>query len=135
MIAALDTNVLLDVLIDADNPIPLNPAPRWIVPGMPARSSYLISSMPNWSGGFEDRQPLDEFVTNLGITLSPIDDTIAWEASRRFRLYRAAGGTRQRMLPDFLIGAHALLRADVFLTRDRGFFATYFPELRGPTDP
>ena len=134
MIAALDTNVLLDVLIDGE---PYSAQSRTALDRARDAGEIVVSHIvyAELAGGFEDRQPLDEFVTNLGITLSPIDDTIAWEASRRFRLYRAAGGTRQRMLPDFLIGAHALLRADVFLTRDRGFFATYFPELRGPTDP
>ncbi len=94
-----------------------------------ARFSFAILCLPKLVSAFGDRAALDGVLGQIGATLSPLDDRAAYEAGRRWWLYRQSGGSRTRILTDFLIGAHAFCTADSFLTRDRGFYTTYFPEL------
>jgi predicted nucleic acid-binding protein len=51
----------------------------------------------------------------------------AFAAGRAFRVYRERGGAREKVLPDFLIGAHAAVRGYTILTRDPDGYRTYFP--------
>lgn len=44
--------------------------------------------------------------------------------------YRRAGGTREAILPDFLIGAHAAVTGRPLLTRDPRRIETYIPGAR-----
>ena len=129
MTTATDTNVLLDVI--QRNPRYVSQSREWLAT---ARSRGSVIICPVVYGelvpSVDSKAELDSTLDDLGITLSPIDDAIAYEAGRRWQLYREAGGTRARLLPDFLIGAHALVSADTFLTRDSGFYRSYFPELQ-----
>lgn len=50
-------------------------------------------------------------------------------AGRAHHLYRERGGRRERTLPDFLIGAHALVAGHRLLTRDASRYGGYFPGL------
>ena len=130
MTTATDTNILLDVI--HRNPLYFPQSTDWLDIAH-SRGNVIICPVVYGElvPTFNSKAELDEALEELGVTLSPIDDAIAYEAGRRWQRYRQAGGTRTRMIADFLIGAHALAAADTFLTRDRGFYQTYFPELHG----
>jgi predicted nucleic acid-binding protein len=46
------------------------------------------------------------------------------------RRRRSGGGTPKRLLPDFVIASHAMLKADRLMTRDASRYAQDFPNLR-----
>ena len=65
----------------------------------------------------------------MNVELVPDDMEVAVAAKTAWRAYRREGGTRHRVLADFLISAHAAIKADRFVTRDRGFYRTHFSGL------
>lgn len=58
-------------------------------------------------------------------------EDVPWEAAylagQMHRQYRRSGGLRERVLPDFLIGAHAAIKGYRILTRDSARYRSYFP--------
>jgi predicted nucleic acid-binding protein len=59
--------------------------------------------------------------------LEEIPSEAAFLAGHAHANYRRAGGARQAVLPDFLIGAHAAVTSRPLLTRDPRRIATYIP--------
>lgn len=51
----------------------------------------------------------------------------AFLAGQAHSSYRRAGGSREAILPDFLIGAHAAVTSRPLLTRDSHRVTTYIP--------
>ena len=131
MISAVDTSVLLDVFLGDEHHGPRSN--EWLRQAYD-RGAILICDpvYAELAPAFDSREALDEALRKISTSISPIDTDIAYEAGRRWLRYRQAGGPRKRIVTDFLIGAHALATAETFLTRDRGFYATYFPELKRP---
>lgn len=58
---------------------------------------------------------------------------LPWEAAflagKCFRQYCLRGGNKHSPLPDFYIGAHAVIADMILLTRDINRYQTYFPTL------
>ncbi len=79
---------------------------------------------------------LERFLNDAAVEVDfNINEPIWREAGSRFarqaaRRRAARDHTEKRMLADFVVGAHALLRADRLLTLDTNRYRRDFPELR-----
>ena len=126
---AVDTNILLDIVSTNET---TSRASRELLRIVYDRGPVIVCDIvyAELVTAFASRDALDTALRSIGATVSPINTDIAFAAGLRWGQYRRAGGPRTRILSDFLIGAHAIAAADTFLTRDRGFYATYFPELQ-----
>lgn len=133
MITAVDSSVLLDVFL----PDPSFGARSALALEEAELAGSLVICEPVYAelaAGFASQELLDEVLDELRIQVVPLGRSAAFHAGRAWKAYRSAGGRRERIINDFLIGAHALSNCSRLLTRDRGFYRTYFKALR-VTDP
>lgn len=66
----------------------------------------------------------------MSIRFSPLEAKAALRAGEMQRRYRQRVGDQVRTVPDFLVGAHALLQCNGLITRDDRFYRSYFKGLK-----
>jgi hypothetical protein len=125
----IDSNVLLDVMTDD---------PVWFSWSSDALA-HAIRRGPTFinplvyaevSVGYDDIDVLDERIPAAVIRKAPLPFAAGFLAAKAHRAYRRRGGSRIATLPDFSIGAHAVVESLTLVTRDARRYRTAFPTLR-----
>ena len=154
MTTAVDTNILLDILIP--NQTHLRSSLKKVEKASQGGQIVVCEVVYAELGSqFREENQLNAFFANTQIKLVFSDRRSLFRASQLWQSYRMGRTKKQssycsecgrttklncsrcgailtkprRILNDFIIGAHALMVADVFLTRDRGFYRKYFSKL------
>ena len=127
MKTAVDSSVLFDIVKGA----PGAPAAQAALEAALAQGGVCVCAVVVAELGryFANEQDLRDFLTDCQIDHNPLNMDAALEAARIMRGYARNKGPRERVAPDFLIGAHAMRQADALLTCDAGFYRHYFDGL------
>ena len=126
---AVDSSVLLDVLTGD---------PRFGTASTQAVADALSSGevvvcdavVAEVQAMLDTRETAMDALLEFGIRFEPTSEQAAVRAGHMQRRFRDRGGRRERVVADFLIGAHALLQCRALITRDAGFFRDYFKGLK-----
>lgn len=126
MIYSVDTCVLLDILL----PDPIHGVPsKDVLKKASGKGRLAVCSIvyAELCPQFASRTSLDVFLNESGIDVFPFTREILYKAGTEWKNYLLRGGKRKdRIMPDFLIGAFSSMKADSLITRDKGFYKEYF---------
>ena len=126
---AVDSSVLLDVL--ADDPRFADASESCLGEALAHNDLVVCAAVvAEVQSLLETRDTAMDTLVQLGLRYLPTTEQAAVRAGHMQRRFRDRGGRRERVVADFLIGAHALLQCSGLITRDDGFFRDYFKGLK-----
>ncbi len=141
MITAVDTNILFDILLSDESHVVSS---KGLLEEYAEKGRLIICEIvyAELASQFGSEKEVEAFLSDTGIKLVNSSGKSLAIAGERWRLYLKNRKPficpqcnhpiqfRQRVLSDFIIGAHALDHAEQLLSRDRGFYRTYFKDLK-----
>jgi predicted nucleic acid-binding protein len=77
--------------------------------------------------GYRRVEQLDAMIAGAGLVNAMISRPLLFLAANAFQRYRSAGGRRTGVLPNFFIGAHAVVSDTMLITRGATRYRSYFP--------
>jgi predicted nucleic acid-binding protein len=122
----IDTNIILDIVSEDQS------WTKWSAEKLRRLGNegpMLINQIiyAEASTNFFRREEFEQLLTISRIDREQLPFDAAFAAGKAQAEYRRKGGARERTLPDFLIGAHALVKGYQLLTRDARRYRVHFP--------
>ena len=125
----VDTNVLVDVVTND---------PQWVewsqhqLERQALQARLIVNPVvyAELSIGFRRIEEVERILNTIGVEVEEIPRLALFLAGKAFQSYRARGGRKAGVLPDFFIGAHAVAEDIGLLTRDTRRYRSCFPTIK-----